>query len=92
MNHLEAYKYLRDMGFRVHVSTQRGLDGPSYSVGAFLAEECRNHMAASVSCRVEAGRLSTAIISAARTIRQNIEALQECSEFVGEEFFKLTMQ
>ena len=92
MNHLEAYKYLRDLGFRVQVNVMAGNDEKSYSVTAFLADEYKGIYTAGVSVRTEAYRLPTAIISAASLVKHQIKALEECSAFAGEEFFKLTIQ
>lgn len=92
MNHLESYKYLRDLGFRVHVSTRLGAEGRTYSVSTFLADECKSNLAAGISCRAENSKLTTALVTAATLVRQNIDALKECSEFAGEDFFKLTIQ
>lgn len=92
MEHLRAYIYLRSLGFRVGVAVRVVAGEQYFNVSAFLADECKDHMASGVSVRIEeAEDVYAGIIRAAEIVKEQIKTLEECSAFAGEDFFKLTI-
>lgn len=86
MNHLDAYKKLRDAGFKVTVSRSRD-NTTWYTVNAFNKTDDYNRSCGIVA-RSEGETIQSAIIAAAVEVNGHIKVLRECAEFVGETDFE----
>lgn len=85
MNHLEAYKLLRDNGFKVSVGTARGSEA-AVSVNAFnktdeFGKNC------GVVVRVDADSIEEGLVTAATKLNEQIIVMRKCAEYVGEDDF-----
>lgn len=86
MDHLEAYKKLRENGFRVSVGTGRG-EEEQFTVTAFTHSDSL-FAPLGISVRVVAETIQDGLILVERRVNETVTVMKECAENAGEEYHK----